>query len=125
MSGLKVPDEPKVKPITLESRFTDLKSTFMGRILYNSVLSVAKKEMKQALKMPDGIEKENKIKGALFLERILNTNSIRTLSMSGGTGFPYNFAEGFRDLSNGHILKGIKDFTTKIKAPALPTEEVK
>ena len=125
MSGLKVPDEPKVKPITLESRFTDLKSTFMGRILYNSVLSVAKKDMKQALKMTDSIEKENKIKGALFLERILNTNSIRTLSMSGGTGFPYNLAEGFRDLSNGHILKGIKDFTTKIKAPALPTEEVK
>ena len=125
MSGFKVPDEPKVKPITLESRFTDLKSTFMGKILYKALLSVAKKDMKQALKMPEGIEKENKIKGALFLERILKTNSIRTLSMSGGAGFPYNFAEGFRDLSNGRIIRGIKDFTRKIKAPKLPNEEEK
>ena len=75
--------------------------------------------------MPEGIEKENKIKGALFLERILNSNSIRTLSMSGGIAFPYNFAEGFRDLSNGHIIRGIKDFARKIKAPALPNEEEK
>ena len=125
MSGIKVPDEPKVKPITLESRFTDLKSTFMGKILYNALLSVAKKDMKKARKMPEGIEKENKIKGALFLERILNSNSIRTLSMSGGAAFPYNFAEGFRDLSNGHIIRGIKDFTRKIKAPALSNEEGK
>ena len=54
-----------------------------------------------------------------------NSNSIRTLSMSGGAAFPYNFAEGFRDLSNGHIIRGIKDFARKIKAPALPNEEGK
>ena len=45
--------------------------------------------------------------------------------MSGGAGFPYNFAEGFRDLSNGRIIRGIKDFTRKIKAPKLPNEEEK
>ena len=126
MSGVKIPGVQPKKPITLESRFTDYKLTFMGKILYNSVLATAKKEMKAALKLPEGTERENKIKGALFLKRILDSNSIRSLSMSAGSGLPYNFAEGFRDLANGHLIKGIKDFTTKIKAPSLPdVEEVK
>ena len=123
MSGVKVPLPLPKKPITLESRFTDYKSTFMGKILYNSVLASAKKEMKEALKLPEGTERENKIKGATFLKRILDSNSIRTLSMSAGPNLPYNFAEGFKGLANGHIIKGIKDFTTKIKAPSLPDDK--
>lgn len=123
MSGVKVPLSLPKKPITLETRFTDYKSTFMGKILYNSVLASAKKEMKEALKLPEGTERENKIKGATFLKRILDSNSIRTLSMSAGPSLPYNFAEGFKDLANGHIIKGIKDFTTKIKAPSLPDDK--
>ncbi|MDD6226873.1 MAG: glycoside hydrolase family 3 C-terminal domain-containing protein, partial [Bacilli bacterium] len=123
MSGVKVPLSLPKKPITLETRFTDYKLTFMGKILYNSVLASAKKEMKEALKLPEGTERENKIKGATFLKRILDSNSIRTLSMSAGPSLPYNFAEGFKDLANGHIIKGIKDFTTKIKAPSLPDDK--
>ena len=123
MSGVKVPGPLAKKPITLESRFTDYKLTFMGKILYNSVLATAKKEMKEALKLPEGTERENKIKGATFLKRILDSNSIRTLSMSAGSNLPYNFAEGFRDLANGRLIKGIKDFTTKIKAPLLPDDK--
>lgn len=120
MSGVKVPEPLPKKPITLESRFTDYKLTFMGKILYKSVLAAAKKEMKKALKLPEGTERENKIKGATFLKRILDSNSTRTLTMSAGSSLPYNFAEGFRDLANGRLIKGIKDFTTKIKAPLLP-----
>ncbi|MGN1278468.1 MAG: glycoside hydrolase family 3 C-terminal domain-containing protein, partial [Candidatus Onthovivens sp.] len=123
MTGVKVPLPLPKKPITLESRFTDYKSTFMGKILYNSVLASAKKEMKEALKLPEGTERENKIKGATFLKRILDSNSIRTLSMSAGQNLRYNFAEGFKDLANGHIIRGIKDFTTKIKAPLLPDDK--
>jgi len=44
--------EPKRYPITLESRFSDLNQTFMGRILYNAVISVANKQMKEAQKLP-------------------------------------------------------------------------
>ena len=123
MSGVKIPAPLPKKPITLESRFTDYKLTFMGKILYNSVLATAKKEMKEAMKMPEGTERENKIKGATFLKRILDSNSIRSLSMSAGSGLPYNFAEGFRDLANGHLIRGIKDFTKKIEVPLLPDEK--
>lgn len=121
MSGLKIPAIPPKKPIRLESRFTDMCSaSLIGKILYNAVLGVAKKDMKKAKKLPAGMERDNKIKGALFLQRVLESNSITTMSMSGGKGFPYNFAKGFVHFANGHLIKGIKCFCTKIKVPDLP-----
>ncbi len=122
MSGLKIPSPPPKKPIHMESRFTDMRQTFMGRILYSAVLSVAEKDMKKAKKLPEGTERDNKIKGAIFLKRILESNSIVTMSMSAGTNCPYNFAQGFVNLANGHILKGIRCFCTKIKVPKLPKD---
>ena len=117
---LTIPSEPPRYPVTLESRFTDLQQTFMGRILFNAVLGVAEKQRKEALKLPDGTERENKLKGAQFLRRVLEANSIRSASMSGGAGFPYNFAIGFRELTNGHLIKGTKSFLTPIRVPKLP-----
>ena len=124
-SGRKIPALPPIKPITFESRFTDLKATFMGKILYNAVLSVAKKDMKKAKKLPEGAERDNKIKGAMFLKRILESNSIITMSMSAGKSCPYHFAKGFVDMANGRIIKGIKDFCSPVKTAALPKNEDK
>ncbi|MBP5294248.1 MAG: hypothetical protein J6Y95_00855, partial [Lachnospiraceae bacterium] len=110
-------------PVTLESRFTDLRQSFMGRILFNAVLSVADKQAKEAEKLPEGPEKDNKRKGALFLRRILESNSPRSMSMSAGKSLPYNFAQGFVELTNGHLIRGAKCFLTKIKVPKLPKED--
>ena len=123
MSCLRIPAIPPKKPIGLESRFTDLRATFMGKILYNAVLGVAKKDMKKAKKLPEGAERDNKIKGAMFLKRILESNSIITMSMSAGKSCPYNFAQGFVNLANGRLIKGIRCFCTKIKAPKLPKDK--
>ncbi len=123
MSGQKIPPLPPRKPITLESRFTDLRQTLMGRILFSAVLSVAKKQFKRARRLPEGPERDNKLKGALFLKRILESNSVVSMSMSAGESMPYNFAEGFVALANGHLLKGIRCFCKKIKVPALPKEK--
>lgn len=123
MSGMKIPPVAKTKPIRLESRFSDLRKTFMGKFIYNSVLSVAKKQMKEAAKMPESVEKDNKIKGALFLKRILESNSIRSMSMSSGPSLPYNFAQGFVEIANGKVLRGIKYLKTPIVVPKLPKEK--
>lgn len=123
MSGLLIPGPRKRKPITLESRFTDLKGTFIGKILFNAVLSVAKKQEKKAKKLPDGPERDNQLKGALFLKRILESNSLITMTMSAGTACPYNFAKGMMDLANGHIIRGVKDMCSPIKVPPLPKDE--
>lgn len=123
MSGMKIPSLPPKFPVTLESRFSDLQQTFMGRILFNAVISVSEKQRKEALKLPEGTERDNKLKGALFLRRVQESNSIRSMSMCGGKSFPYNFARGFVDLTNGHILRGIRDFCHPIKVPKLPKEK--
>lgn len=118
-----VPALPKSYPITLESRFTDLQQSFMGRILFNAVLSVAKKQIKKAEKMPDGPEKENARKGALFLKRILESNSLRSMSMSAGQSMPWHVANGMMEMANGHLIKGLKCFLSPVKVPKLPKEE--
>lgn len=123
MSGLQIPPIPASFPITLESRFTDLQQTFWGKILFNAVLSVANRQMKQAHSMPEGIEKDNKLKGALFLKRILESNSIRSMSMSSGKSFPYNIANGFVEMANRHFFRGLKCILTPIKVPKLPKKQ--
>ena len=124
MSGKHIPPLPPRKPITLESRFSNLEKTgFLGKILHSAVLSVATKQMKEAKKLPEGKERDNKIKGAFFLRRILESNSLISMSMSAGTGMPYNFARGFMELANGHLFKGIQCFCTKIRVPKLPKEK--
>lgn len=124
MSGLKIPPLPPKKPITMESRFSELaQSALLGRIIYKAVLGVANKQMKQARKLPEGAEKDNQIKGAQFLKRILESNSPRSMSMSAGQSCPYNFAQGFVEFANGRLFKGIKCFCTKIKVPNLPKDK--
>ena len=105
--GSPIPDEPPVLPLTMESRFCDFQKTFMGRILYHAVCSVAKKQLKKAKKLPIGPERDNRIKGAIFLQRIFDTNCVRTLSLSAGKSMPWNIAEGFVQLGNGHLIRGI------------------
>ena len=118
-----VPALPKSFPITMESRFTDLQQSLMGRILFNAVLSVARSQMKKAEKMPDGPEKENARKGALFLRRILESNSLRSMSMSAGQSMPWHVARGMMEMTNGHLIRGIRCFLSPVKAPTLPKEE--
>ena len=118
-----VPALPGSFPITMESRFTDLQQSFMGRILFSAVLSVARSQMRKTEKMPDGPEKENARKGALFLKRILESNSLRSMSMSAGQSMPWHVACGMMEMANGHLIKGIKCFLSPVKVPKLPKEE--
>ena len=122
LCGRKILPLPAKFPVTLESRFTDLQQTFMGRILYGAVLSVAASEMKKAEKLPEGPERDNKIKGAMFMKKILESNSPRSMSMTAAKNMPYNFAKGFVELTNGHLLRGAKCFLTSIKVPSLPKD---
>lgn len=122
MWDFKIPSLPPKKPITLESRLMDLRQSWMGRILHNAVLSVPRKQLKKARKMPEGAARDNEIKAAQAIEKMLTTSSIITLSMSSSGQFAYNFALGFKELANGHLVRGIKCFTKKIKAPLLPIE---
>ena len=115
--------EPERFPVTTESRFTDLQQTFLGRLLFRYTMSVPDKMEKEAKKLPEGTERVNRIKGARFMRKMIESNSPRSLSMVGGESFPYNFALAFVELTNGHIGKGVGLFLKKIDVPKLPKDQ--
>ncbi len=116
------PEKPRL-PITLESRISDLDQTFMGRIILKFVFSAVKKMFHIADKLPDGPEKDNQLKEAFFLRRGIESNSLRTVSMTARSSLPYHYAQGLVEIANGHIFKGAACFLKKIKVPKLPKEE--
>ena len=67
MSKINIKPVPPIKPISVNSIFSNMKQTFVGKILYNAVMNVQKKAMKEALAKPEGYERDNAYKGALFL----------------------------------------------------------
>ncbi|MBO4360983.1 MAG: glycoside hydrolase family 3 C-terminal domain-containing protein, partial [Eubacteriaceae bacterium] len=89
---LTVPSPLPKYPLTTESRFTDFNGTFMGRIIFNAVMLKAKIQLKKAEKLPPGPERDNGIKGAVFLRRVMESNSLRSMSMCAGSTLPYNYA---------------------------------
>ena len=115
--GEPLPQEAPALPLTMESRFCDFRQTFFGRLLYGAVCGVAGRQLARARKLPAGAERDNRVKGALFLQRIFDTNCLRTLSLSSGRSLPWNVAEGMTEIANGHLLRGIAKMcrTYKIK----------
>ena len=124
MSGMKIPETPKLKPITLESRLTEIRQTLIGKILFKVVMSVPNKALKAAKKLPKGSERDNRIKGAQSLKRMMESNTPIGMTMAAGKQFPYNYATGLVELSNWHLIKGIKSFKKEVDAPKLPIEEL-
>lgn len=100
------------RPYTMETPIGELK-TFVGRIFAKSVSNVGLKQYKKALKMPDGPEKEREKKAGLFVYKMMNNNSLRSLCFSSSGGFPYNVAVGIKHLCNWKIAKGLKAIKEK------------
>lgn len=122
MSGQTLAPPAPLLPIGLNSRFSDLKQTFCGRLLYGTVLSVAWVQRGWAALLLPGPYKENKQKGAMFLQRILDSNSLCSMTMNAAKYLPYNVAQGMAAFANGHPIKAMQCMLQKIKVPPLPKE---
>lgn len=120
--GRSVPDPPPPLPLTMESPFTDFRRTFFGRIVFSIAMSVAGRLERQARRLPPGKERDNRLKGALFMGKIVSTSSPRSLTMAGPDSLPYHWAEAFVELGNGRLLSALKRFFTPVKVPPLPKE---
>ena len=119
---LSVPPEKPRLPLTIESQLTDFQQTFFGRIIYRNIIKAATKLMKDAEMLPDGYEKENNLKEASFLRRVLESNSLRTVSMTARSRLPFNRAQALAELANGHLIKALLCYIRKIKVPKLPKD---
>ena len=109
-------------PVHLNTRFVEFRYSFIGRILYNAIVGVGERQFKKALKMPDGPEREAQKKTGMFVMRLMPNNSVRSLSASSAGVFPMKLAYAFVELTNGHILKGLKYILQKEKASKLPKD---
>ena len=92
----------------------------MGRFLYAAAAGVAGVQMQLALRLPEGPERDNRVKGALFTRHILETNSMRSISMSAGPLLPWNLAQGAVDLANGRPLRALGRLLKPVRVPKLP-----
>lgn len=123
MSGAAIPPPPPRRPITTESRFTDLRSSLPGRIIFGAAVGVPELLLRWAMTLPEGLERDNRIKGARFMRRILESGSLRSHSMSAGRALPWNLAEALAEAANGHFLRSLRHMLHPVKAPPLPKEK--
>ncbi len=100
--GTSLPEDPSDFPITLETRLDRYQKTPGGKQIYDTLLKVANEMRLRAQSLPDGTEKDNLLKGAMFMTRIMSTNSARSLAMSSGPKLPYEAACAFVNIANGN-----------------------
>ena len=123
MSGLRIPALPPRAPVTIESRFQDIRRTLAGRILYALVMLVRRTQASRAKRKKEGAERDNAQKGALFMRLILENSTLCSMTMAASTHMPYSFAEAFVHIGNGRLFKGLACFMKKIKVPKLPKDQ--
>ncbi len=123
MSGLRIPVLPPRKPVTIESRFQDIRQSLLGKILYSLVLLAPRIQARRSKRKKEGAERDNAQKGALFMRLILENSTLCSMTMAASTHMPYHYAQAFMHFGNGHFFKGLACFFKKIKVPKLPKEK--
>lgn len=120
-----IPKAPPQRPMRMESMLRDFTATPVGHLLYASILSMATRQHRRALRLPNGSDRDNQLKGALFLHRVLSTNSLRSLSMSAGGRIPYHTAQGFVALANGSLFTALRYLLRPVIVPPLPKDAIR
>ena len=83
------------------------------------------RQMRGAKRMPDGAEKDNKTKGAIFFRRVIESNSILAMSMCAANVFPYNYAQAIVHFVNGKPIRALGCFLKRIRVPKHPKQKQK
>ena len=104
MSGLAIPQEPQFPPFTLLSRFIDLTAAPAGKAVYEQIQAGSRQLLEAAEKLPEGDEKFNMIKGAVFLRRVIDTSTFLSLVMNSGGRLPMEAAQYMLAAANGEAV---------------------
>lgn len=97
----------------LNSPLTDYQTTFIGRILYKSIVGVGKKQYRKSLKIEDPLKRESEKKAAIFLIRMMPNNSLRSMAASSAGAFSMKTAKAFLEVAKGNLFKAILCFIKK------------
>lgn len=118
--GFPLPKPAKNLPITMQTPLRDFDVTFMGKIILKGVISHMYRDHLKALKMPEGNERNARIKNSYFLVTMMPSATMHSLAMSSVGVFTYTMARASVLLANGHIAKALSLLMTKEKPIPLP-----
>jgi beta-glucosidase len=116
--GREVPDQPRTGRLTLETRLGDARSSLLGGIMYRAVVGTVEKPYREALAMPDSLERDTRVKNTHFVWRMMPSNTLRSMAMSSSGQFGYDTAEGLALLATGHPIRALKTFARRRRAAA-------
>ena len=118
--GMKVPAPRPIKPYDFDSPMGTYVHSFWGKILFKAICYfVPQKQMRAALKKPEGVERDNHVKSAFFLQRTFDRNTPIGMSMGSSGAMPFNLAEMFVDIGNGHVLRALGKLFKSYKTPKI------
>jgi beta-glucosidase len=106
--GRQLPDLPKTGRLTMETRLTDARGTLLGAIMLRVASSRARKDYAAALAMPDGTERDARVKNAHFVLRMMPFQSLRSMAMASGGALPLRIAEGISHLAQGRPISAVR-----------------
>jgi beta-glucosidase len=111
--GREVPVAARSRRLTMETRLIDASSTVMGAIMLRAVSARVRKDYTSALAMPDGTERDARVKNAHFVLRMMPFQSLRSMAMTSGGALPYRVARAIADIAAWHPIRGIRTMLRK------------
>lgn len=111
--GRDLPPLASTRRLTTETRLTDARRTLLGAVMLRAVSSRVRKDYTEALAMPDGTERDARVKNAHFVLRMMPFQSLRSLAMSSGGAMPLHVARGISELALGHPIRSLRHLFRK------------
>jgi beta-glucosidase len=106
--GRDIPQLPRRRRLTLETRLTDARHTLVGKIVGDAIVGAVSRDYRAALRLPASLDRDAKVKNAYFVMRMMPFSSMRSLAMASAGAFHYDVAAGFADIATGHPIRGLR-----------------
>jgi beta-glucosidase len=106
--GRELAPAPASRRLTMETRLTDASRTLLGAMMLRLVSSRVRKDYTASLAMPDGTERDARVKNAHFVWRMMPFQSLRSMVMSSGGAMPSHVAQGIAELAQGHPIRALR-----------------
>ncbi|GAA3870979.1 glycoside hydrolase family 3 N-terminal domain-containing protein [Tessaracoccus defluvii] len=113
--GAPIPAAPSTRHLAMQTRLVDSRATLLGGIMYRAVVGRVRRDLDTALALPEGPERDARVKSAHFVWRMMPSMSLRVMVMSSGGVLPHRVAAGLSDLAAGHPVRGVSRLLTRAR----------
>ncbi|WP_349904587.1 glycoside hydrolase family 3 C-terminal domain-containing protein [Parafrigoribacterium humi] len=106
--GHPIADLYDARRLTMNTRLIDARRTLLGRLVSGAIIGSVAKNYRAALKLPESLDRDSRVKNSYFVLRMMPNSSMRSLAMSSGGTFPYDVAKTLELLATGHPVRALK-----------------